>query len=175
MAEVNLNIPIVQHDVPFIEDNKFLPMKENNLLMNTEHSEYDVRCQLLIEYLMNCPITGALTKEKEVPEKLLQQFVHTFDEVEENQLSAHVWENVSVTLTPARVREWLELPILDNYVEAPSKKELLSFIIELGYKNKKVNKIGSIRRNELPAIWQVMMEVLNKCLTSKIGGTDQIN
>ncbi|XP_035840341.1 early endosome antigen 1-like [Helianthus annuus] len=143
MAEVNLNIPIVQHDVPFIDDDEFLPMKETNLLMNTEHSEYDVRCQLLIEYFMNCPITGALTKEKEVPEKLLQQFVHTFDEVEENQLSAHVWENVSVTLTPARVREWLELPILDNYVEAPSRKELLSFIVELGYKNKKINKFDS--------------------------------
>ena len=85
MAEVNLNIPIVQHDVPFIDDDEFQPMKENNLLMNTEHSEYDVRCQLLIEYLMNCPISGALTKEKEVPEKLLQQFVHTFDEVEENR------------------------------------------------------------------------------------------
>ena len=47
--------------------------------------------------------------------------------------------------------------------------------MELVYKNKKINKIGSIRINELPAIWQVMMEVLNKCLTSKIGGTDQIN
>ncbi|KAJ0918866.1 hypothetical protein HanRHA438_Chr05g0222951 [Helianthus annuus] len=149
-------------------------MKENNFLMNIDHSEYDEKCQILVEFLMRFPISQTMTKTKEVLEKILQQFVTTFNETGVDQVSAHLWGNISVIITPARIREWLELPVLNVYVKSPKKEDLINLFLDLGYK-RRTTKIGELKRNELPAFLQVMMETLNKCLTSKIGAADQIN
>ncbi|KAJ0490508.1 hypothetical protein HanHA300_Chr12g0456261 [Helianthus annuus] len=83
--------------------------------------------------------------------------------------------NIFITISPEKIRECLELPLNQGYEEAPEKEDMFAQLdAVMGYKTK-ISKINEFKRNKLPAFWQVLMEILNKCLSSKIGGTDQIN
>ena len=172
---VNLNNPPVEHSVQFINEEDFLPIKSNNEKMNTNIEDYDFKCQILIEFLTKSPLAQALTKTKEVPVKIIQQLVNTLNKTGTNELQAHLWGDMFITITPEKIRESLELPASEHYDHVPTKDDMLQQLdAVMGYQMK-VSKIGDFKRNKLPAFWQVMMETLNRCISSKIGGVDQIN
>ncbi|XP_022019396.1 uncharacterized protein LOC110919438 [Helianthus annuus] len=134
MSATNINTPPTEHSVPLITEAEYLPLKFNNEAMNANIEQYDVKCQILIEFLIRSPIADALTKIRE------------------------------------KIRECLELPLNQDYEEAPEKEDMFEQLDAVMGCKAKISKINEFKRNKLPAFWQVLMEILNKCLSSKIGG-----
>ncbi|GKA56280.1 hypothetical protein Tco_0755352 [Tanacetum coccineum] len=147
----------------------------NNYRLALEKSQPDVIYKGCLEILKKFSFFDAFIRTIDAPEIYMQQFWHTLT----YDLTAKTYfftpDDQIFEVNADLLREALQITpkVFDHlFFKPPSKKEIISFIKNLGY-SKSLTKISDMAINNMYQPWRTFMTMIKKCLTRKASGFDR--
>ncbi|GJT87630.1 hypothetical protein Tco_1069347, partial [Tanacetum coccineum] len=132
--------------------------------------------QVTLDALKLSPCYPAFLITAEVPEVYMHQFWKTIKKIKDTDSYRFKLDKKKFRVDTEVFRENLQIcPRLPNqdFVEPPSKEEMVSFIQELSYSGK-CDMLSSIHTGLMHQPWRTFAAIINRCISGKSSGLDRL-
>ncbi|GKC99451.1 hypothetical protein Tco_1169726 [Tanacetum coccineum] len=132
--------------------------------------------QVIIDMINASPCFKAFTITAEVPEIYMQQFWFTVKKVKKTPFYEFILDDKKFQVDVELFREILGIcPRVPNedFVTPPSEEDLLSFLIELGYKGP-LDHLTKMFVDHMHQPWRTLATIINKSLSGKTSSNDRL-
>ena len=125
----------------------------------------------MIEFLCKSPIHYAITASPPMYRDVLRTFWEGVHLSSNGSIRSRVLGK-RITITPSILNTILRLPQSENFV-SPNFDDLRAMLQAVGYAGD-IAQLGAIKKAHFSPVWSFYFDIIARCLSSKIGGYDQI-